>query len=122
MQEHPEVDFSREIIAGAVQNFALDAQSEGSRADYIYGLIKRSATTDLLIIEVLERLLYHQEDDWGLYQLFDLAVLIHRDGYPEALPAIYERFAKSRQDDYECSGNPNRKQGAQQKNPKRVKI
>lgn len=104
MQEHPEVNFSEEIIAGAVQNFALDAQSEESRADYIYGLIKRSAATEQLIKEILEKLLSHQEDDWGLYQLFDLAVLIHKDGYPEALPAIYERFTRSRQDDYELAG------------------
>jgi hypothetical protein len=41
-KEYPQVDFSRQIVKGAVQNFAFDQQSEGSRANYIYGLIKNS--------------------------------------------------------------------------------
>jgi hypothetical protein len=103
-KKYPEIDFSREIIKGAVQNFAYDSQSEGSRSKYIYGLIKKSKSKDKTISKVFDKIIETKEDDWGLYQLLDIAVLIYKDGNTSALEIIKTRFEKNGLDGFDFCG------------------
>ncbi len=42
VKAHPEIDFSNQIIQGALNIFAYDGQSEGDRATYIFEIISIS--------------------------------------------------------------------------------
>jgi hypothetical protein len=104
MQDHPTIDFSNFIIKGALTNFAYDHQSEGSRAKYIYRLIKKSEQKDKIIKSVLAALQIKKDDYWGLDQMCDLAVLFFKAGYVEAKSALYVRFKLNDIEGYEFCG------------------
>ena len=53
--ENPNIDFSEFIIKGGTTNYAIDQQSEGSRAFYILGLIKKSKQRGKIIKAILLR-------------------------------------------------------------------
>ena len=56
LKENRHIDFSDLIIKGAIKNYSYDNQSEGSRADYIYRLIRNSKQKDKIVsIEILEK-------------------------------------------------------------------
>jgi hypothetical protein len=95
LQDNPGIDFSDLIIEGAITNFAYDQQSEGSRATYVYRLIKKVKQKDKIITAVLTKLQVKKSDDWGLYQMCDLAVLFFKSGHTEAKTALYNRFEKN---------------------------
>ena len=56
LQDNPNIDFSDIIIKGAITNYAYDQQSEGSRAVYVYRLIKKVKQKDKIIKAVLTKL------------------------------------------------------------------
>jgi hypothetical protein len=103
-KECPQVDFSRQIVKGAVQNFAYDQQSEGSRANYIYGLIKKSKNRKKIEQTILSKLRIKKSDWYGLDQMCDLAILFHKNGNQHAKEALRSRFEKNSLDDYEFCG------------------
>jgi hypothetical protein len=91
-RDNPDIDFSKYIIKGVLKNYAYDGQSEGSRADYIYDLIKISSKKDKIRKAVLKGLATEMEDTWTLVHLFDLAKLYAKQGDSEAKTAIFKRF------------------------------
>jgi hypothetical protein len=104
MLDNSGIDFSELIIKGATKNFALDQQSEGSRANYIYRVIKKSKQKDKIISGVLAELQKKKDDYWALDQMCDLAALFYKSGYFEAKDALYRRFAKNDIEGYEFCG------------------
>jgi len=104
LKHNPSIDFSDLIIKGAIENFAYDAQSEGSRAKYIFRLIQKSKQKEKITSAILTKLISKKIDDHGLDQLFDLAVLFYKKGNRKAKDAIYKRFYKNLLDDYEIGG------------------
>ena len=102
--ENPNIDFSEFIIKGGTTNYALDQQSEGSRAFYILGLIKKSKQRGKIIKAILTKLKVEKKDYWGLEQMCDLAVLFDKEGIPEAKKALYVRFNKNHLKGYEFCG------------------
>ncbi|MCJ8165961.1 hypothetical protein MKJ04_14020 [Pontibacter sp. E15-1] len=103
-KEYPKADFSRQIVKGAVQNFAYDRQSEGSRANYIYGLIKKSKNRQKIEQSILSKLQVKKSDWYGLDHMCDLAVLFHKAGNQYAKEALRSRFEKNGLDEYEFCG------------------
>lgn len=101
---NPDIDFSDYLIKGGTINYALDQQSEGSRAKYIYVLIKRSKQRDKIIKAILNNLKNEKKDYWGLEQMCDLAVLFDKEGIFEAKKALYSRFEKNGRPGYEFCG------------------
>ena len=104
-QAHPEVDFSAAIIDVARRNYAYDRQSEGSRADYAFGLYQLAARPRQTRIrrEVLRALTSAQVDDvWDAVQLLRLARLLAEHGHAPAtaLKAIYRRFELEQRSSY----------------------
>jgi hypothetical protein len=104
LKENPKIDFSSIIVKGAINNYAYDSQSEGSRAKYIYGLIKKSKQREKIIQKLLTRLINLKEDDWGLYQLCDLVTYLHKDGYSDARKHLNIRYDKNKLDEYDDCG------------------
>jgi len=49
LKENPQIDFSSVIVKGAINNYAYDSQSEGSRAKDLYGLLKKSNQRETII-------------------------------------------------------------------------
>ncbi|MBI3731486.1 MAG: hypothetical protein HY254_24575 [Burkholderiales bacterium] len=104
MKAHPQIDFSKELIAASVRNLANDVQSEGSRADYLYPMIRRAKNRDLIEKAVLQKLKKKKSDVSDLNQLCDLALHFYQDGNLHAHDIFIERFEKSFHDDYEFCG------------------
>jgi hypothetical protein len=104
LKANPDIDFSDYLIKGGTINYAHDQQSEGSRATYIYGLIKRSRHKDKIVKAILNNLRSEKKDYWGLEQMCDLAVLFDKAGVPEAKKALYSRFEKNGRPGYEFCG------------------
>jgi hypothetical protein len=92
VKEHPEIDFSNQIIQGALNIFAYDGQSEGDRATYIFEIISISKQKDKIRKAVLQGLAKEQDDTWNLTHLFALAKLYAQQNDTEAKRAIYDRF------------------------------
>lgn len=104
LKENRDIDFSDLIIKGAIKNYSYDNQSEGSRADYIYRLIRNSKQKDKIIKSVLTKLVSEKNDYYGLDQMCDLAVKFYKAGHLEAKTALYNRFEKNSLEDYEFCG------------------
>lgn len=92
MKDHPEIDFSSDIIKACLKNFAYDGQMESSRATYLNELISLSPKRNKIRNAVLKALATEREDTWTLTQLFDLAKLFAEKGDIQAKQAIYDRF------------------------------
>ena len=92
VRDNPNIDFSTQIIKGALNIFAYDGQSEGSRAKYIFDIISISKQKDKIRKEVLQGLATEQNQTWNLTHLFDLAKIYAKNGDNEAREAIYDRF------------------------------
>ena len=104
LKENRHIDFSDLTIKGAIKNYSYDNQSEGSRADYIYRLIRKSKQKDKIVKSVLTKLKSEKKDFWGLDQMCDLAVKFYKAGHIEAKAALYERFEKNSLEGYEFCG------------------
>lgn len=104
LKDNPNIDFSKLILKGAATNFANDPQSEGSRAWYIYNLIKKSKQKEFIIASVLKKLEKEGEDYRGINQMCDLAVYFHKDGVPNAKEAIYKQAKIDAENDIDFCG------------------
>lgn len=101
LKDNPTVDFSDIIIKAAITNYAYDLQCEGSRAKYIYGLIKLSKQQDKIIDNILAKLADKKSDWYGLDQMCDLAVMFAKKGNEKVRPILYSRFQKNLIEGYE---------------------
>ncbi len=91
-KNNPSIDFSNEIIKGALNIYAYDGQCEGNRADYIFDIISISKQKDKIRKAVLKGLATEQTETWNLTHLFALVKLYAQQNDTEAKQAIYERF------------------------------
>lgn len=92
VKDNPEIDFSNQIIKGALNLFAYDGQCEGNRAQYIFDIIAISNQKDKIRKSVLQGLATEQNDTWNLTHLFALTKLFAEQNDTEAKQAIYDRF------------------------------
>jgi hypothetical protein len=104
LKGNPTIDFSNDIIKASLTNFSYDRQCEGSRAKYIYGLIKLSKQQNKIIDKILDKLVDKKDDWYGLDQMCDLAVMFAEKGNEKVRPILYERFQKNLIEDYEFCG------------------
>ncbi|MDJ1471153.1 hypothetical protein [Xanthocytophaga flava] len=92
LKNNPEINFSDQIIKGALNIYAYDGQSEGDRAQYIFDIISISKQKDKIRKAVLLGLATEQNDTWNLTHLFALTKLYAQQNDSEAKQAIYDRF------------------------------
>lgn len=92
VRENPKIDFSNQIIKGALNIYAYDGQSEGNRAKYIFDIISISKNNSKIRKAILQGLATEQDDTWNLTHLFALSKLIVEQNNREAKQAIYDRF------------------------------
>lgn len=91
-KSNPNIDFSNQIIKGALNIFAYDGQCEGNRAQYIFDIIAISKQKIKIRKAVLKGLAKESDDTWNLTHLFALTKLYADKGDTEARQAIYYRF------------------------------
>ncbi len=104
IKENPNVDFSKEIIKGALTNFAYDQQSEGSRDFYIAELIHLSGQKDKILPVIYDALRTESNDNWSTEQIFDIAAIFAKDGDESAKKAVYESYYKYVMDGADWAG------------------
>lgn len=92
VKNNPNIDFSTQIIKGALNIYAYDGQSEGDRAKYIFDIISISMQKDKIRKSVLQGLATEQDNTWNLTHLFALAKLYAQQNDTEVKQAIYDRF------------------------------
>src|SRR5690606_19236722 len=92
VKNNPKIDFSNQIIKGALNIFAYDGQCEGNRAQYIFDIISISNQKNKIRKAVLQGLATEQNDTWNLTHLFALTKLFVEQNDTEAKKAIYDRF------------------------------
>lgn len=92
VKNNPTIDFSNQIIKGALNIYAYDGQCEGNRAQYIFDIISLSKQKDKIRKAVLQGLATEQDNTWNLTHLFALAKLYAQQNDIEAKQAIYDRF------------------------------
>lgn len=91
-KSNPNIDFSNQIIKGALNIFAYDGQCEGNRAQYIFDIIDISKQKTKIRKAILKGLAIENDDTWNLTHLFALTKLYADKGDTEARRAIYDRF------------------------------
>jgi hypothetical protein len=92
VKNNPSIDFSNQIIKGALNIFAYDGQSEGNRAHYIFDIISISKQKDKIRKAILKGIANEQEHTWNLTHLFALAKQYALQNDTELKQAIYDRF------------------------------
>lgn len=92
VKDNPNIDFSNNIIKGALNIYAYDGQCEGNRAKYIFDIISISKQKDKIRKAILQGLATEENDTWNLTHLFALAKLYAHQNDTEAKQAIYDRF------------------------------
>ncbi len=92
VREHPGIDFTNEIMEGALRNFAYDGQSEPERASYILGLMQHCSGSEMIKKAVIDALATENDDTWTLTHLFAQTKLFAASGDVSAHEAIYRRF------------------------------
>ena len=92
VKDNPNIDFSNQIIKGALNIYAYDGQCEGNRAQYIFDIISISKQKSKIRKAILKGLATEQDDTWNLTHLFALAKLYAQQNDTEAKQAIYNRF------------------------------
>ena len=91
-KNNPKIDFSNQIIKGALNIYAYDGQCEGNRAQYIFDIISISEQKDKIRKIVLQGLAAEQNNTWNLTHLFAITKLYAQQNDTEAKQAIYDRF------------------------------
>ena len=92
VKNNPKIDFSNQIIKGALNIYAYDGQSESDRAKYIFDIISISNQKDKIRKSVLKGLATEQHNTWNLTHLFALTKLYAEQNDNESRQAIYNRF------------------------------
>ena len=92
VKNNPNIDFSTQIIKGALNIFAYDGQCEGNRAQYIFDIISISKQKTKIKKAVLRGLAREQDETWNLTHLFALAKLFATQGDGAAKKTMYDRF------------------------------
>jgi hypothetical protein len=100
IMNNPNIDFSDEIIDGATTNYAYDAQCEGSRGAYIYGLINLANTKNAILNQLIEAFDIIENDHYGLDQLYEILCLCALNGNEIAKKHIVDRFEKDSENDF----------------------
>ena len=95
MRQNPKMDFSGEIIHLATHNPAYDPQCEGTRARYVFSLVKEGGLFDPVAQVLLETIPKVDLDSWDANHQVELAWLLVDEGYESLRRAIYERYSRS---------------------------
>ena len=104
LKSNPTLKISTPLIKASLTNFAYDPQCEGSRAQYLYRLIKISNQKEKILHAIIKNLPLKKDDYYGLDQICDLLVMFFNDGYTEARTALSQLVTRSYKKGYEPCG------------------
>lgn len=92
LQEHDSSPYHGQLLHACIYNPVYDRQCEGSRAEYLFGLIKLTndqAGFERHILNAFSTL----DEDMDVEQLFDFALVYAQAGNKQARRLMYEQFA-----------------------------
>jgi hypothetical protein len=97
IQEHPEIDFSREILKAAKKYLGYDPQREGGRQKYLAAIIDISAQKDNIIDKLLIMLekMKASEWDYGMQQVNQIVSIYAQRGNEKARKLLYKLYRKN---------------------------
>ncbi len=104
MMEHPNLDFSADIIKASLKNLAFTYRFE-ERAPYVFWLIELSKQKEKIRQAILTGLSNETKCPHDLEQLFELAALFAMNGDTQAEKTIYRRFGKKIIKGYDAVGD-----------------
>ncbi|MGO8733931.1 MAG: hypothetical protein ACLQVM_14235 [Terriglobia bacterium] len=93
MSKRPGGPFAEVILDACLHSKARDAQVEGSRAQYMFDIVQRTANPSFYIRKVLDAL-SDEADEWDALQRFGMARLLAQDGNNHARQAMTEAFER----------------------------
>ena len=102
LKKNPSIDFDEYILDACTHNLAYDPQCEGSRADYLFEILSFAKNREKIIDEILMNLSSSNKEYWDVHLLFDLALLLAKEGNGLARKVIYKRYANNLSEDFEC--------------------
>jgi hypothetical protein len=91
-REHDVSEFKDLILDACIKCYAIDPQSEGTRADFMFDLVSELTDRDYFRQEVLNSL-SKCGDDWHAKQRFRFAALLAKSGNEQAKRLMYENFS-----------------------------
>lgn len=96
--EHDMTPYRDLILDGCLHNRAFNTQMEGSRARYMFDLIKRTPDFSYYRERILASLsaLSDDDEDYDIQQQYDLARILAEGGDTQARQAIYDKFNANR--------------------------
>lgn len=103
IKDNQSTDFSEIIFNACVEALGYDPQCEGSRAEYLYEIIKASNTSFLLEQKIIEKILSERIESWDLTQLFGIVKIFASKGNKTARAKLYEKFSLHRCEVYQAA-------------------
>lgn len=103
LMDNPLVNLDELIIEACTHNLAYDPQCDGTRANYLFEILKLSKNKEVIEDTVIENLLHAYEDGWDTTLLFDFGRVLAFNGNRKARKALYERYSKNIEPDYDFS-------------------
>ena len=98
LRDNPDIERYREVVQwGCLHNLAYDTQAEGSRAEYVYRLVKCFPDPLRFLPAVIRQFAgtgSAHGGGWTHAHFVDLLVLYAKDGAAEAKEAIWQRFRR----------------------------
>lgn len=80
------------IYNASINNLAYDAQSEGSRAEYMFNLISLYGNPDILIERIVSYFKRMKKNDWSAYQVFEMIEILIKKGYNIEKALLYKKI------------------------------
>lgn len=93
LQQHPMTAFHDALLHACLYNPRYDPQCEGSRTEYLHGLIELSPDASSYTQPILDALA-DPDDEMALEQLFDFALIFAQRGDASARRVLYEQCAE----------------------------
>jgi len=94
VRDHPWEPHTDAIQHVCLHNTAYDAQCEGSRAQYVYEIV-RLTNNPARFAEIAAKALIEAREYWDIYQLFHLNRLFAQAGHAGARDALYDKFKQN---------------------------
>jgi len=92
LQDHDSTPYHQVLLHACLYNPVYDRQCEGTRADYLFGLIALSDESSTFQKQIIDAFAT-PDDAMDFEQLFDFALIFAQAGDPRSRQLMYEQFS-----------------------------
>lgn len=105
LKENPSLDLDKHITHACTHNLAYDPQCEGSREEYLHEILCLAQNKSEIVSFILSKLLSTETKDWDLDLVSSLSGVLAVAGNADAYKAIYTRYPKGLEPEFEFINN-----------------